>query len=417
MDIVSLHRPCGLPDNFHCDDATLNFVFARRHISTPMIIRKVQKVKTADMATFAWAGLRRFQNVDLVADRLIDIHLVPKKHHSDVRKQAQQIRYCLIQAREYFSAAKVVTPATKPNLLYYGTMSLALAEILFKQSGLSSLDKARVENKHHGLTMTTTSALRNGSLKAASGALRARPHESFGTRKGTFELWHRSSREHPVSGIVKRHLESGGSTKGYEIVLGAIDSPFPPLPTEGITLAECLEALPLFAEHLGQTDLRPKFVRGSCESEIWLGPMWHSNVDVTFHPSDWRDQLLDAVRVDPGSIDRIHVREAGTGLAVRLMNDWIYGHIGFPLPPASVLNTSEWRMWINAPSLNEFGYLYVALFLAGNYARYFPDRWLLDVETSTALALAIEELCAIAEWRAPWLAMCELGETLYVVDA
>ncbi len=74
-------------------------------------------------------------------------------------------------------------------------------------------------------------------------------------------------------------------------------------------------------------------------------------------------------------------------------------------------------MWTNSPPLNEFGYLYVAIYLAGNYARYFPDKWLLDVETSTPLSLAIEELCTMCEWRVPWLALCELDQTLHVQDA
>jgi hypothetical protein len=49
-----------------------------------------------------------------------------------------------------------------------------------------------------------------------------------------------------------------------------------------------------------------------------------------------------------------------------------------------------------------------------NYARYYPDQWVLDVERSTPLALAIEELCELSEWRVPWLSLCELGRTLLV---
>ena len=79
--------------------------------------------------------------------------------------------------------------------------------------------------------------------------------------------------------------------------------------------------------------------------------------------------------------------------------------------------TNEWRMWIKNPPLNEFGYLYSALFLAGNYARYYPDKWLHDVEHNAPLSLAIEELCSIAEWRAPWLSLCELGTTMLVNEA
>ena len=68
-------------------------------------------------------------------------------------------------------------------------------------------------------------------------------------------------------------------------------------------------------------------------------------------------------------------------------------------------------MWTNNPTLNEFGFLYVGIHLAGNYARYFPDKWLLDVESSSPLSLSIEELCTLCEWRAPWL------QVLYVAES
>jgi hypothetical protein len=162
-----------------------------------MIVQTARKVRTSDPSAFAWAGLRRFQNVDLVANRLAELHGVPPTWRDHVRKQAQQLRYCLIQAREYFSAARSVSIATKPNLLYYGTMSLALAEILFKQSGDSSLDKARSEHRHHGLSMTAGGVPRGANLELSASHIRAVPLNVDGRRKGTFELWHQSSREHP----------------------------------------------------------------------------------------------------------------------------------------------------------------------------------------------------------------------------
>ena len=67
-------------------------------------------------------------------------------------------------------------------------MSLALAEILFKQSGNSSLDKARAENRHHGLSMTTGGIARGADLADSAANLRAIPMEVEGKRKGTFEL-------------------------------------------------------------------------------------------------------------------------------------------------------------------------------------------------------------------------------------
>lgn len=126
---------------------------------------------------------------------------------------------------------------------------------------------------------------------------------------------------------------------------------------------------------------------------------------------------MDQIHTNPNAIDRIGLRFGENAGIIQIHNDWINGNVSMPFPAGATVNTAEWRMWTNNPSLNEFGYLYVSLYLAGNYARYFPDKWLFDVEASAPLALSIEEICSMSEWRVPWLALCELDRTLYVVEA
>jgi hypothetical protein len=116
-----------------------------------MVILGARIVSAQDLSQFAWAGLRRFQNVGYVESEICRVHKVIKKHLPNAKKQATQIRYCLVQAREYFDASQNVTLATKPNLMYYSIMSLVFSEILFKHGGDSSLDKAREQHKYHGL--------------------------------------------------------------------------------------------------------------------------------------------------------------------------------------------------------------------------------------------------------------------------
>jgi hypothetical protein len=135
------------------------------------------------------------------------------KYRQDVHKQETQLRYCLIQANEYFAAANSVTLVTKPVLLYYSIMSLVLAEILFKQDGMSSLDEAREQNKHHGLIFQFNRANREYKpLSEAASELVAVPHEIKGKRIGTFELWHRSCRETPICGLITTQLPTGTQT-------------------------------------------------------------------------------------------------------------------------------------------------------------------------------------------------------------
>jgi hypothetical protein len=198
---------------------------------------------------------------------------------------------------------------------------------------------------------------------------------------------------------------------------GALDLPYRPVPSNGITFAECISSLPLMTEQASAAGLTVHFVRGKSQKQIWPGPNWHSVTDVVFHPSSLNAVLLEQININPNFTDRFDITELGTGYVVRINQDWVNSPISTPLPPASMITEEEWRMWTNSPPLNEFGYLYVALYLAGNYPRYYPDRWVLDVERSTPLALAIEELCEISEWRVPWLALCELGRTLLVNEA
>ena len=74
------------------------------------------------------------------------------------------------------------------------------------------------------------------------------------------------------------------------------------------------------------------------------------------------------------------------------------------------------RFFASPHPLNEFGLFYVALYIAGNYARYYPDRWLADVDRATPLALAVEELIAQAEQRVPLLALSELSRNYFVPE-
>ena len=306
-----------------------------------MIIANARKVRTSDPATFAWSGLRRFQNVEYVAEQIIKAHKLDAKWHKNATKQAQQLRYCLIQAREYFTAAQSVSLATKPNLLYYGTMSLALAEILFKQTGESSLDRARNEHRHHGLTMTVGNPTAQLPLMESAGQLRALPVEIKDERRGTFELWHKSSREHPLAGITTEHPIGGGpTTTRYGLLLSALDVPFPPLPASGITLAECLAGIPLMSEYSLSSGLAPKFVRGRCEQIGWPGEHWRSNLTITFHPSPYNDELLNQIRIPAHFINSVDSNgEPNTGIHVRFRSDWITGATGMPLPPAATIDT------------------------------------------------------------------------------
>jgi hypothetical protein len=92
-----------------------------------MILTTAYVIGNEDRTEFAWSNLRRFHNVDFVEERLFRLHGLPRSQRQNAKKQATQIRYCLVQAKEYFDAAERVSLATKPTLAYYCIMSLDAA--------------------------------------------------------------------------------------------------------------------------------------------------------------------------------------------------------------------------------------------------------------------------------------------------
>ncbi|MGU3660502.1 YaaC family protein [Methylobacterium fujisawaense] len=216
-----------------------------------MIIQSHTIVNSRDVSRYAWSELRRFHNVRYVYDIHKRINGIDDKYKKFAVKQAEQIRFCLIQAREYASAAEQVSLSTRPVLMYYSCMSLALAEILMKQTGDSSLDVARKVHNHHGLTLEIDEmkVKKGEDLRSVASAMRAEPMVRGGNiRAGTFELWHRSARGLPTVGKNTVLNQNMTSTTGTDIVFTVRDERMEELPRNGISLFDCFCLVPGFSE-------------------------------------------------------------------------------------------------------------------------------------------------------------------------
>lgn len=64
--------------------------------------------------------------------------------------------------------------------------------------------------------------------------------------------------------------------------------------------------------------------------------------------------------------------------------------------------------------MNEFGYIYVALHILGNFARYFPDLWIKSVENSEPIATIAESFLEIAEEKLPLLCLNEMSRSCHI---
>lgn len=374
-----------------------------------MILNNVKVVNVRDIAAHAWSDIRRFHNQEYVSSILMKQHSLGTSEKGNANKQARQIRYCLNQAREYAQAADAVSLATKPTLAYYSIMSFALAEVLFKQSGDSSLDRAREHHNHHGLRFVRKqNGLDAGSLNLAAENLFAEPTLGPIGRFGTFELWHRSAREMPISGELKSSDEGSVNLTSYRLLLGARDERLGLIPERGVSLLEALKHLPGLYGVLSNFGVNSDMVRGVVQAEKHGTKPTVYNVIV--HPGIKQDidRFLDAVIFHPSAVNQVdyHEGKAGGGVITWKLNESYQVEAAFP--HSSMWKRDEVRFWYGVRPLNEFGYFYVALYIAGNYARYFPDKWIAAVEQCAPIALCIEELLNLASWRVPLLAASEL---------
>ncbi len=277
---------------------------------------KVQSFADGDLYRFALDGLRRHRNVEWVAQKLIDKHSIPRSARVNTTKQARQIRYCLDQALEYLRAAEAVSLATRPVLLYYSALSLATAEILYKQTGDSSLDRARAEHRHHGLLFRVTGKT-DGPLAESASSLSAIPMLDGNKRRGTFELWHRSARHLPIVG--KRiTIYTTTQALSYTSNLTNSDIRLPLLPGSGITLLEVLQAYPGMRQHLPWLDVGPRLCRGEITITIYQSQPDIVDMGWIIHPSDQDvfEELLNTVRIVPEEVNKIEAEANGNALSL-----------------------------------------------------------------------------------------------------
>ena len=194
-----------------------------------------------------------------------------------------------------------------------------------------------------------------------------------------------------ISGKATTHVAMGTGAD-CRVIMCCSDHSLAPIPDDGLTLLDCLLALPGMMEHLSMQGIAPGALRARVAVDVYTQDPQRTVTNMTGHPSPLAAEFFDNVLFTPNAVDHVELIEIQGGGTLVITSDSVRGGPGFIIPHASSWTEEEVRLWPRSMSLNEFGYLYVALFIVGNYARYYPDRWLLDVETCSPLALAIEEL-------------------------
>ncbi len=380
-----------------------------------MVINRVSTIRTSDICAYAWRGLNLFQNVDHAADEIVRVHQLPAKHRSNARKQAEQLKFCLAQAKEYFTAADAVSLATRPVLLYYGVMSLALAEVLLKQTADSRLAKLRADHNCHGLALTMArSPTPSDDLSTSLDCLRAKPQTaSDGTPKGTFEVWRRSARECPIGGFLeKKQSALGTSTKGFEMLFQAFDKAPPQLKSTGISLRDCVQNLPYMAGTLATWGVGLDMVRATVSREVEAN--LNAKTFLILHPTrqSLLDRFMELPLLRPGDTNHVDIVEFPSGYVIQYSEKLE----AFSLPQAICLNDRDVFFSCARDSVGEFGHTFIAMHILGNFARYYPDVWMDHLARCSPLATVADVLCSEARERMPLLALSEMTRTYLIPE-
>lgn len=383
-----------------------------------MIISRARTASAKEIESLGWNGIRRFKNVDFTSKYLCELHQLPINQRQNTKKQADNIRQCIIQAEDYFIAAKHVGLATKPLLYYYGVMSLALAEVLLKQDGNSSLQRAREKNSYHGLIFKFDQQdFSDDKLEIAAGALKAVPLiMQNGERSGTFDLWHRSSREGPIIGKVTTILQNGGQTVSDEIIALPKDARPELIKNSGISLLECFRYVSRLRSPLAAMGIKSGLVRG-IQTLNRDNPNKRITIITAIHPgeNDIINTALEKFRFPASVVPELIIKEMPSGIIYTSHHSSEYSGDFGSMPSCFQEDVGEILFCSDNESLNEFGVIYAACFMLGNLARYYPDFWVKDVERSSDLALIVEILLEVVAERAPLLTNAELTRTAFAL--
>lgn len=361
----------------------------------------------------SWRRLHEFANVDLTTDYLCTRHGPPSNPsvERNYRKQAEQARVCILQAKEYFDASRASTLFTSPNHLYYGLVGLSSALMLLLGDGRSSLDLRRRDpkNGHHGLRFTT--GCNAAAAKRGLSILEESYAEVLGT--GHFLGWYSVlPRRVDLYGLHKTEMREGSFTDfracgGYDMaepskMIGrkrsAIDllRHFPDLAQDfrryGVAVAAARTTQEVRAHH--SASLR----------NLWT-------IHQLFQP-DKRDDLLERFQVQPRFADCL-VPRVGPGGVVWAVEAIIPSVDGMEIrwPESRDTMDHETISYADLIDTHELVDSYIVAYQLSMLSRYYPDLWVACIESHCKAAKLIERTVDTLIKKTPILTLSLLSRS------
>lgn len=368
-------------------------------------------IVTDDIFSETWRQLLEYSNIELTTDIIIQKHGEPrsKSHRENLLKQATQARVCVLQAKEYFDAARAASLFTSPNHSYYGSVALASLMLLVLGDGKKSLDYLRIDNRnnHHGLDFTT-----GCNAKSASAGIALIEQSRVEMLEfGHFPNWYKILPPNgSVSAIVEQSYGSTGHI-GMRPIGNYTTTEFEKIKGKKRTLLELLKFLPDLDSDLqrygitavrSRTSHHVRLAKDGQATHTWLLHGCRSESELA--------SLLEEFRIIPRFADNIKFNgpEHATSGIVSVQYKTGEG-VEFHWPSIRDTMNHDSISYAGMPDTHEIVDLYLVAYQLSMLSRYFPDIWVSCIESNCRAAKLIERATGIITRKLPILALSILS--------
>ncbi len=362
----------------------------------------------------SWRRLLEYANIELAVEAIEEIHGAPPSgNYYNYKKQAEQIRVSLLQAKEYFEAVKNSSLFTKPNHLYYGSVALSVACMLLRGDGTKSLDYLRKSknNSHHGFDFSFSSNTKKAKIGInllEHSYVKIAPHGHFANWYGTL------LKAQPIAGLVKKKYNNSTMTNfdrigSYEI------ADFDNLKGKKESLIDIIKRLPDMSSELRRYGIEFYTARGEHIEIINMGNKQRESV-FSFHDSPSYNVLMSIVKrfTCPAGVNfSIEIQYGATSGFVRTRKDkqWDYS---FPDSRETTDHKTIYfkENFVTPEIVDAFQICYGLSMLS----RYFPDIWVCFLESHCKGAKLVERLIAILISKIPTLMLNQISKQQYRIS-
>jgi len=368
-------------------------------------------IVTADVERETWRRLLEFANIEFAEIQIARRHGQPtdRRVQTNYRKQAEQMRVALLQAREYFEAAYRTSLITSPNHVYYGMISLASAVMLLLGDGSKSYDMLRRSplNNHHGLGFSVDLP----ASRAAQGTNLLDNSRVEILDRGHFKSWYNTlPATTPAVATVRTRASDGTSTTGVRAIGSESRRPFVELIGHKSRVIECLRLLPEISADLERFGV--PVIRSSTTHEVEMHPdgrhthKWRLR---NAHSNERLCAILDQFRFASDLVDRVTVvpdielsTTTGCIVSCALRQE---DRPQFSWPSGRMDLNGEFVTYAESPGVPEFADWYFSAYGLSMLSRYFPDLWIACLDAHCRSAKLVEAFVECARLKVPVLAL------------